>query len=86
MMAEYCSFDDFFEHPSLIDPFFIALKLVSETRRDHFIEGWYCVAGIYGDGRKKLMFDVWCGFDKCYFDVINTRLFMFCQKIGVQCG
>ena len=83
-MNNHCLLEDLFEHASLIDPYFSGLKLVKYTKRTHEISGWYGIAGMYGDGRKEVKFDVWCGFDNKYFDSINYQLFLFCQRVGIQ--
>lgn len=83
-MADYCSLDDLFNHNSLMNPYFIGLKLLPKTKNHHEINGWFAFTGIHRNGKHEIIADVWCGSNNQYYDTIKYRLFIFCQKIGVQ--
>lgn len=83
-MTNYCSVQDLLDYDVLQYPYFKYLKIDTETIRPHFIDGWVCVVGVFGNDTEKKLFDIWAGFNYKYLTDIHGVFKKFSDITSIE--
>ena len=82
----YCDVDDvvdrigYITYKKVQSRFIDYICINSDTKREHFIDGWCCVTCCTTEGKVIPLLDVWAGFDEKYKNKIKEAVKEACKK------
>ena len=62
----------------------IGLEISKETKSEHVIAGWVCIAGVDDKGEKHLMRDIWVGFKYEKEISLRAKLIKLCSYMDLE--